>query len=287
MTSRTGRHTYDYRVDLDNPNTAAANVVSMVGTEKYVLEIGSGPGSITRQLKERSGCRVVAIEVDFEAAAAVAPFCERVYSCDLNDPSWVDSIVQSGRFDVVVAADVLEHLIDPWTTLRKMTTVLTDAGHIVVSLPHAGNNAVLACLLDGNFAYGKYGLLDRTHIRFFGLRNIEDLFLQAELEVVEAKFVYRHPAMTELADHWHRLPIQLQKALEQNPYGAVYQVVVKARPSPLAVQGLRLTQMAVPAARLGFWGRVIAAGRHMLVRRLGPEARDSLRRIVKHLGIRI
>ena len=78
------RHKYEYKLDINGPSAPAA-VVRMVGEGKRVLEIGAGPGSITRVLKEHSGCRVTAIELDEEAIKKLSPFCEHVYQSDLND----------------------------------------------------------------------------------------------------------------------------------------------------------------------------------------------------------
>ncbi len=119
------RHNYEYEVDL-NGDTAPARVVRMIGQGKRVLEIGAGPGSITRHLKETGNCTVTALEVDEEAIKKLSPFCEKVYSVDLNDPVWPELLSDEGKFEIVLAADVLEHLYDPWATLEAMKNLITD-----------------------------------------------------------------------------------------------------------------------------------------------------------------
>ena len=145
------RHNYEYRVDLDG-NSAPARVVRMVGNNKRVLEIGAGPGSITRHLHGSGNCSVIALEIDDEAIPLLKPFCERVYQADLNDSGWIDLLATEDKFDVVVIADVLEHVYDPWGTLKLMPGLLGENGYMVVSVPHAGNSAMVACLLDEDFA---------------------------------------------------------------------------------------------------------------------------------------
>lgn len=159
------RHKYEYDVDLLS-DTAAAHVVRLVGAGKQVLEVGAGPGSIARMLKEHGGCRVTAIERDQIAIAKLAEFCEHVYRLDLDVDTWPAAIPADTKFDVIVAADVLEHLADPWKTLRAMTRLMADNGCMVVSLPHIAHNAVIAALLSATFDYQDSGLLDRTHVRF-------------------------------------------------------------------------------------------------------------------------
>ena len=104
----------------------------MVGTDQRVLELGSGPGSITRHLKN-NGCRVTALELDPEAIALVAPFCERVIPCNLNEAEWPSLLDNTEGFPVIVAADVLEHLYDPGITLGRMLPLLSDNGYVVIA----------------------------------------------------------------------------------------------------------------------------------------------------------
>ncbi|MDR1646527.1 MAG: class I SAM-dependent methyltransferase [Zoogloeaceae bacterium] len=258
MTQDESQHKYEYVV---NPagDTTAARVVRMVGTQKEVLEIGSGPGSITRVLHDLNHCRITALEIDPEAIKKVAPFCTRVLSADLNDPCWPD-LLEGKRFERVVAADVLEHLYDPLTVLRAMKSLVDDRGALVISLPHVGHAAVLACLLDGDFEYRDWGLLDRTHIRFFGIKNMQTLFEQAELKIVGAECVVRHPEATEFVKHWHNLSTSMRRVALSSPFGTVYQVVIKAVPVDAEGDALSLMDMSIPPvsfleARLRRWAR--------------------------------
>src|SRR5579871_6400427 len=106
-------HKYDYEIDL-NDDGAPARVIRLVGRDKRVLEIGAGPGSMTRVLRDTFECRVTAIEIDEEVIGALTPFCERVFRADLNDPNWHQALAAEQKFDVIIVADVLEHLYDPW-----------------------------------------------------------------------------------------------------------------------------------------------------------------------------
>ena len=50
----------------------------MVGQGKRVLEIGAGPGSMTRVLRDKYRCRVTAIEIDNEVIPQLEAVAERV-----------------------------------------------------------------------------------------------------------------------------------------------------------------------------------------------------------------
>lgn len=221
------RHNYEYDVNV-NGNTAPAHVVRMVGTNKRVLELGAGPGSITKILKEVGNCRVTGLERDTKAIPKLKNYCERVYEADLNDSSWSTQLAGEADFDMIVAADVLEHVYDPLTVLKTMVYLAGDTGQIVVSLPHASHSSVITCLLSEDFEYRDWGLLDRTHIRFFGLKNIQSLFADAGLTIVDAQFVVVPPEESEFADKWNNLDSDVKDILSRQPYGNVYQVVLKA-----------------------------------------------------------
>lgn len=284
------KHQYEYAVDL-NANNAATNVVRMVGTEKRVLEIGAGPGSITRLLQGHGKCRVTAVELDEKAIEKLGPFCEKIYRCDLNDPAWTGQVTQDGKFEVVVAADVLEHLYKPWETLEALKAVMADDGCVVISLPHAGHNAVVACLVQEDFEYQDYGLLDKTHIRFFGIHNIQRLFDNAGMKIVDAAFVVRAPERTELARSWSRLPAEMKQALTCNRFGQVYQVVVKARLQSSAEPGLSLASLPVPDPASGLrpgagaLDRLLERIKLRILPYLSPRARARIGQLLVRLGI--
>ena len=221
------RHNYEYDVDVEGPS-APARVVRMVGKNKRVLEIGAGPGSITKHLVQAGDCEVTALEIDNDAIKKLSQYTNKIYPADLNEGSWPKLLVEDSPFEVIVAGDVLEHLYDPWNTLSLMKDLLTTEGYIVISLPHVGHNAIVACLLSEDFQYRDWGLLDRTHIRFFGLKNMQQLFDDAGLKIIDAQFVITPPEDSEFSDKWSQLPNEVKKVLSGHQHGQVYQVVIKA-----------------------------------------------------------
>ncbi len=231
----------DYEYDLDlTSDTAGAHVVHLTGTGKRVLEVGAGSGAITKHLAKRND-EVVAIEINPKSIEKLRRYVSKVYSVDLNDANWADDLSASGKFDVVVAADVLEHLYDPWQAIRNMKKLLTEDGSIVTSLPHAGHCSVMGCLMQGDFEYREWGLLDKTHIRFFGLHNIQTLYQGVGLAITDARYVIRPPEQTEFAQRWNTLPEDARKTLSRSPHANVYQIVTRGVANKVGVDGLTLT----------------------------------------------
>lgn len=237
------KHTYDYDIDLES-DVAPARVLRMIKPGSRVLEIGAGPGSITRHLVHTLGCSVVALEIDQSAIEILREYVPSVYAADLNNPRWADNIrYKEGLFDFVIAADVLEHVYSPWDVLAAAKSLLNPTGAIILSLPHVGHASVAACLVDEDFEYWPWGLLDRTHIRFFGVKNVQALINDTGLAIEKAEFVVRTPAMTEFAARWKRLPADIQSALQRNRFSHVLQVVTLSRATENGQTGLDLLSL--------------------------------------------
>ncbi len=78
-------------------------------------------------------------------------------------------------FDVVLCADVLEHLATPESLLARIHEWLKPGGVLLVSLPNIANVSIRAALLLGHFRYTERGILDRTHLSFYTLASATHL----------------------------------------------------------------------------------------------------------------
>jgi 2-polyprenyl-3-methyl-5-hydroxy-6-metoxy-1,4-benzoquinol methylase len=214
-------------VDPTAPNNAHAYALEMIGSNKRVLELGPAAGAFTRALADQ-GCRVVAIEMDPDAAAGVEPVAERVIVGDLSAPGVVASAIDDERFDVVVGGDVLEHLRDPLEVLRACRAALKPGGYVVLSLPNVAHADVKLQLLDGRFPYRPTGLLDRTHLRFFTLETIHELLHDAGMLPVDLRRVVVPVFATEQAVDPATVPPEILARATADAESETYQFVVQA-----------------------------------------------------------
>jgi 2-polyprenyl-3-methyl-5-hydroxy-6-metoxy-1,4-benzoquinol methylase len=139
-----------------------------------VLEIGCGEGEFAATLKAERQVQVTGIE-PFEAAARIADArIDRVLHVDVN----AGIVELKGElFDCIVCNDVLEHLVDPWDTLKRLRPLLADHGVLIASLPNMRYMPVLKDLvLKGEWRYQDQGVMDRTHLRFFTQKSMQTLF---------------------------------------------------------------------------------------------------------------
>jgi 2-polyprenyl-3-methyl-5-hydroxy-6-metoxy-1,4-benzoquinol methylase len=128
---------------------------------RRLLDLGAAGGHLGRAVRDR--CDYLA---GVEADPGVAPAAREGYD-DWRSADALDAGPWPGRFDVVVCADVLEHLPSPETLLAKIAGWLAPGGILLCSLPNVANVSVRAALLFGRFRYADRGILDRTHLRFF------------------------------------------------------------------------------------------------------------------------
>jgi 2-polyprenyl-3-methyl-5-hydroxy-6-metoxy-1,4-benzoquinol methylase len=150
-----------------------------------VLDIGCATGYLAALMSSR-GCSVVGFERDPGSAAAAEEHCEEVIAGDIESQS--DRARIRGRFDVVLLGDVLEHLMDPWDALGFTRSLLSSSGVVVASIPNVAAWPVRLSLLRGSFEYVDFGLLDRTHLRFFTRASAHELVRSAGFVVERERF---------------------------------------------------------------------------------------------------
>ncbi len=110
-----------------------------------------------------------------------------------------------------------------------------------MSLPNATHLSVVASLMAGRFPYQTKGLLDTTHLRFFGRDDIDALLRECGLIWQRWETVQVEPAQAELSHYWNQLEAADQEFLRAKcADGLVYQHVVRSYPSHAAGQLLKL-----------------------------------------------
>lgn len=138
---------------------------------RRILELGVGDAALTRRL-HAAGAQVDGIELDRTAADVARPYCRTIHVGDLDR---IDEIGLTGGYDMVLAADVLEHLVQPEYVLSRLKTQLRQDGLLIVSLPNVANLYVRLNLLLGRFPTHSKGLLDETHLHHYTLDTMRRL----------------------------------------------------------------------------------------------------------------
>jgi 2-polyprenyl-3-methyl-5-hydroxy-6-metoxy-1,4-benzoquinol methylase len=196
---------------------------------RRALDVGCGAGALGAALKLDTGAEVHGIEV-FEAAADIAQTrLDGVLRVDLQRVTELP--YPPAHFDVITFGDVLEHMHDPHGLLRLLRTHLTPDGVIVCSIPNVKHWSVVAdLLLNDRWRYADQGLLDRTHVHFFTLAEIDEMLRETGLDVIELRTLKSGPmpeGLRALADLAGALGGDRDEALARLD---AYQYLVAARP---------------------------------------------------------
>ncbi|HTM29745.1 MAG TPA: methyltransferase domain-containing protein [Vicinamibacterales bacterium] len=211
--------------DLNSPHTLAA---LSVPPGAVVLDVGCGPGIVSRALAER-GCRVYGIEIDSRKAAVARASCVEVAEADLETVS-LPALFAGQRFDAILCLDVLEHLKNPVAVLSELRAMLAPGGAVLISVPNVTHGALRLELLQGRFGYRNSGLLDRGHLRFFDGRALADLVRGAGFFAETTLRVIRRLDQTEFEIDLDAVPESVLQSLERDPDALTYQFFVVARP---------------------------------------------------------
>jgi 2-polyprenyl-3-methyl-5-hydroxy-6-metoxy-1,4-benzoquinol methylase len=79
-------------------------------------------------------------------------------------------------YDLVILADVLEHLVDPWAALRLLHRRSAQACRLALSVPNLRHYKIsMPLLFRGEFRYEDSGIMDRTHLHFFTRGSLEEI----------------------------------------------------------------------------------------------------------------
>ncbi|HAZ10471.1 MAG TPA: class I SAM-dependent methyltransferase [Candidatus Omnitrophica bacterium] len=153
------------------------------GTRR-LLDVGCGSGGLSMRLKEK-GIEAVGVEKNENLCSLAKEKLDTVISGDVEN---LKLDYPEGYFDCIMYADILEHLTEPLNILEKHKIYLQKDGCVIASIPNVRYyKIILRLILSGAWDYNDAGMLDRTHVRFFGLINIIELFEKAGYEIVEIR----------------------------------------------------------------------------------------------------
>lgn len=165
------------------------DVISLIPSnpDQKILEVGAGSGNTLVYLKENGmashvvGVELMKIPGSNQDNALIDAFqIANIETEDITAPE--------NHFDVVLCADVLEHLVDPWSAVEKISRHLKKDGLLIVSIPNIREWKTLGkVIFKGEFTYqSEGGIMDKTHLRFFCKKNVIDLLTTDHLSPVRS-----------------------------------------------------------------------------------------------------
>lgn len=147
------------------------------------LDFGAGTGNLTKQIHELN-C--------FDSVSAT-DIMERPLELDLSINWIADDLnnsldIPSCRYDVIVSAEVLEHLENPRAIAREWFRLLRPSGTLILSTPNNESwRSLLALLIQGHFVSFSDSCYP-AHITALLRKDLERILSEAGFRAVEFVF---------------------------------------------------------------------------------------------------
>jgi len=210
-----------------NEDSSHGRISMLLGSRppSKILDLGCSSGLLAERLRDM-GHYVTGVDVnEFEG---VGERTGAFFKADLNQGIPPD--VGTG-FDLVLAADVLEHLPRPGDLLEEIRRVLSPDGTALICIPNIAHWYPRLRSMLGMFDYDQRGILDTTHLRFFTRRSIRKLIERHDYSILRLEAVGLPLDAIGLEGHkghWVRLIDNLFSSLWPTMFG--YQFIVEVAP---------------------------------------------------------
>lgn len=227
----------------EGDGSSHARILSMLAGRPpcRILDLGCSGGLLAERLRAH-GHEVTG--VDMVEVPGVRERTDKFVVSDLSAgiPSGLP-----GPFDVVIAADVLEHLPRPDAVLRQAADCLTEEGELLLSIPNFGHWYPRLRVAAGAFGYDRRGPLDNTHLRFYSRRTLRRLVRRSGFDILEelgtglplGVVAAEDGRATRLVRRWDSWLVK------SRPQLFAYQFVMRLRPH---AQGAELTVYQSPGS---------------------------------------
>ena len=147
--------------------------IKLIPDNSRVLELGCATGFLGEHLIKKKSCYVVGVEFGKDEARIARKKLNKLIEGDIEEKKTLGAI--DGKFDVVFASAVIEHLKNPWDALSKWKVFLNNGGFLLITTSNIAHWSARLKMLKGEFNYQDYGILDNTHLRFFTTKTFKTL----------------------------------------------------------------------------------------------------------------
>lgn len=188
-----------------------------------ILEVGCGCGASLLKIKNLyRNTELHGIELNSHSASIASHFAD-IKAFDIQT---LELGYDEASFDYIILADVLEHLYDPWNVVNNLKRFLKKSGKLLISIPNVSHYSVIRDLLNGDWTYTDAGILDRTHVRFFTLNEVNKMLLEAGYKKIEYSMNKMH--QTKEDEDFIEALCKLTRNKQMNQQFQAYQYIVKA-----------------------------------------------------------
>ena len=164
-----------------------------------LLDFGAGKGELSRRLLNLRAFESV-VSVDIMSRPEGFASSIDWHSQDLNKPT----DLPSASFDIIVSAEVIEHLENPRATMREWFRLLKPGGYVIFSTPNNQSvRSILALAFRGHFqAFGDESY--PAHITALLQKDIQRIAKETGLELLDFHYT-NHGIIPKTRLSWQSL----------------------------------------------------------------------------------
>lgn len=163
-------------------NLRVNKILSLVGTNKRVLDVGCYDGTIAKRIQSQNN-QVLGVDISANAVKLARANGITASVCNIEEQ---DLPSQANNLDVVVAGEIIEHIFDPDNFLLRLRTRLVPGGHLILTTPNLAGLGSRLSLLFGKLPWmiendlypGKSG-----HIRYYTFAELKNKLAQNGFQV--------------------------------------------------------------------------------------------------------
>ena len=203
-------------------------MIHLIPEGSEVLDIGCSAGNFGEALQRERNAKVDGVDITEADVKLASKRLRKAWVMNIED----DPLPQQ-KYDVVVFADVLEHMRDPVAVLKKVKGMLRPGGIVIFSIPNMAHISVRLDLMKGSFNYTETGLLDYTHLHFYEETEVRRIFDESAYEIQEfdcTTFDYPEKLIKEKLSHLGLKPSLRFLKLASSKQATIFEYVGYAKP---------------------------------------------------------
>lgn len=165
-------------LQLKDRNSSWTKIFHFVPENSEVLDIGCSSGNFGGALTQLKNCAVDGMDYNPADIKSASKRLRNAWVVDIEKDD-LSKIVKSKKYDAIIMADVIEHLANPVSALKNIKKLLKPGGFLAFSVPNMSHLSVRLNLLKGEFSHTETGLLDKTHLHFYDVHELERVLGEA------------------------------------------------------------------------------------------------------------
>jgi len=138
------------------------------------------------RLITKSASKCIGIDISEEGLASLKD--EGFDNCLRVDAENLTTVFKDKQFEMIVAAEVIEHIPNPGSFLSSAHKVLKDSGYLLISVPNAfWGVRILKLLLS------RVEMVHKDHCFYFSLKSLVRLLEIYDFEITEIGYTFKMP----------------------------------------------------------------------------------------------